>query len=115
MNVFRWVEYAFSATTMILALSFLVSPHLSYSGAVLVATSTAATQLCGLVGELMLEVEPTGPLNGGDVRSELVVPAWIAHVAGWVLQFGVFAAIFSSYFLSANYGKHDNAAAPPPS
>ena len=111
-NVVRWVEYAFSATTMILALSFLVSPHLSYSGAVLISTSTAATQLCGMVGELMLEVAPLS--QGGDVRPELVVPAWIAHVAGWVLQFGVFAAIFSSYFLSAAYGDtHKNAGSPP--
>ena len=110
-NWLRWVEYAFSATTMILALSFLVSPHLSFSNAVLVSTSTAVTQLCGLVGELMLEVD----VKTGDVRAELITPAWIIHFAGWVLQIGVFGAIFASYFLSVSYGDDpDNNAASPP-
>ena len=109
-NWLRWVEYAFSATTMILALSFLVSPHLSFSNAVLVSTSTAATQLCGLVGELMLEVD----VRTGDVRTDLITPAWIIHFGGWVLQIGVFGAIFASYFLSVSYGDDNNNAASPP-
>lgn len=110
-NWLRWVEYAFSATVMILAVSFLVSPHLSFSNAVLVSTSTAATQLCGLVGELMLEVD----VRTGGVRTELIAPAWIIHFAGWVLQIGVFSAIFASYFLSVSYGdKNENAGSPPP-
>ena len=45
----------------------------------------------------------------------MIAPAWIIHFAGWVLQIGVFSAIFASYFLSVSYGdKNENAGSPPP-
>lgn len=109
-NWLRWVEYSFSATCMILAISFVVDPNIEFSTVLMVSTSTAATQFCGLVGELMLEDnKQTG------IRQELVVPAWVIHVTGWLLQFGVFTTIFNSYFQSVEYAQQDdtNAAEPP--
>lgn len=109
-NWLRWVEYGFSATTMILAISFVVDPNIEFSTVLMVSTSTAATQYCGLVGELMLEVD-----NKGRVRDDLVLSAWVIHATGWLLQFGVFISIFNAYFQSASFAADNDAAVAPPS
>ena len=102
-NWLRWVEYSFSATCMILAISFVVDPNIEFSTVLMVSTSTWATQMCGLVTEFMLEY-----------TNDLAVPAWIIHLAGWVLQIGVFASIFNSYFKSTEFAADDILAVEPP-
>lgn len=105
-NWLRWVEYSFSATTMILAVSFVLNVN-SFGTNIMLATSTFATQICGLVGELMLERVK------GNYRKDLFVSAWVVHLAGWVLQFGVFITIFVSYFQSAAVAKDVGGEDPP--
>ena len=105
-NWVRWVEYSFSATTMILAVAFVLNIQ-DVGAVIMLATSTAATQLFGLVGELMLERE------NGSYREALFVPAWVAHFAGWVLQFGVFITIFASFFESVSQAKEQGGEKPP--
>lgn len=109
-NWLRWVEYGFSALTMILAISFVVDPNIEFSTVLMVATSTAATQYCGLVGEMMLEAD-----DQGRVREDLVLSAWVIHLTGWLLQFGVFTSIFNAYFQSAKYAGSNDPAVEPPS
>jgi len=105
-NWLRWLEYAFSATTMILAIAFVLAIN-NIGAIMMLATSTAVTQLFGLVGELMLE------RKNGEYREDLFVAAWTAHLAGWVLQFGVFFTIFVSYFESVRVAESDGTAKPP--
>lgn len=114
-NWLRWIEYSFSATCMILAIGFVVDPNIEFATVLLTSTSTAATQLCGLVGELMLEMNPSTSETPGTLKNqENLLPAWIIHFAGWLLQIGVFASIFNAYQLSATYGDNENDAASPP-
>jgi hypothetical protein len=103
-NWLRWVEYSFSATCMILAISFVVDPNIEFSTVLMVSTSTWATQMCGLVTEFML-----------NYTNDLTTPAWVIHLAGWVLQIGVFASVFNSYFKSTEYAADDILAVEPPS
>ena len=105
-NMVRWVEYSFSATTMIIAVAFVLNIR-DVGSVVMLSTSTAVTQLFGLVGELMLE------RNGGKYRTDLFTAGWIAHFSGWVLQFGVFFTIFVSFFQSVNQAKKNGGEAPP--
>lgn len=105
-NWVRWVEYSFSATTMILAVAFVLNIQ-DVGSVAMLATSTAVTQLFGLVGELMLERKE------GNYRTELFIPAWIAHLSGWVLQFGVFFTIFVSYFQSVEEAASNGGEEPP--
>ena len=108
----RWVEYSVSATTMILALSMVVNKNLAYSTAVLVGTSTAATQFCGLVAEFLLEAVPvekddkTIVLGRNTDKSKWLL-AFVIHAAGWVLQMGVFTSVYAAYFLSADVAASD--------
>jgi len=105
-NWVRWVEYSFSATTMILAVAFVLNIR-DTGSVIMLATSTFATQFLGLVGELMLERK-----NGTYIK-DLFVAAWVAHLAGWVLQFGVFITIFVSFFESVKQATSHGGAAPP--
>lgn len=102
-NWLRWIEYSFSATCMILAISFVVDPNIEFSTVLMVSTSTWATQICGLVTEFMLQY--TTDLSGA---------AWMIHLAGWVLQMGVFASLFNSYFKSTEFAADDTLAVSPP-
>ena len=110
----RWIEYSVSATCMILALSMIVNPNLSFSTAVLVSTSTAATQFCGLVAEFLLEALPLSkegkkkPVLGRNVDGSKCLLAFVIHFAGWVLQMGVFASVYASFFLSVDVATNDN-------
>lgn len=114
-NWLRWIEYSFSATCMILAIGFVVDPNIEFATVLLTSTSTAATQLCGLVGELMLEMNPSTSQARGTLKTpDNLLPAWVIHFAGWLLQIGVFASIFNAYQLSATYGDSENGAASPP-
>lgn len=105
-NWVRWVEYSFSATTMILAVAFVLNIQ-DVGSVAMLATSTAVTQLFGLVGELMLE------RKNGSYREDLFVAAWISHLSGWVLQFGVFFTIFVSYFQSVEQAASNGGESPP--
>ena len=105
-NIIRWVEYSFSASAMILAVAFVLNIR-DAGSVIMLATSTFATQFLGLVGELMLERK-----NGTYVK-DLFVAAWVAHLAGWVLQFGVFITILVSFFESVNQATSHGGAAPP--
>lgn len=105
-NWIRWVEYSLSATMMILAVAFVLNIQ-DVGSVAMLATSTFSTQFLGLVGELMLE------RRDGNYRETLFVPAWVAHVAGWVLQFGVFFTIFVSYFQSVEQAKNRGGEEPP--
>lgn len=105
-NWVRWVEYSFSATTMILAVAFVLNIQ-DVGSVAMLSTSTAVTQLFGLVGELMLE------RKDGSYRKDLFVAAWIAHLSGWVLQFGVFFTIFVSYFQSVEQAASNGGESPP--
>lgn len=115
-NWLRWIEYSFSATCMILAIGFVVDPNIEFSTVLMTSTSTAATQLCGLVGELMLEMNP--PEKGktiGTLKTESnLLAAWIIHFTGWILQIGVFASLFNAFFKSASYGNDNSNAVEPP-
>lgn len=106
-NFLRWIEYSFSATTMILAVAFVLNVS-SFGTNIMLATSTFATQICGLVGEFLLE------RKNGNYRKNLFVTAWIIHIAGWVLQFGVFITVFVSYFESVANVEKLGAEEPPP-
>lgn len=105
-NWVRWVEYSFSATTMILAVAFVLNIQ-DVGSVAMLATSTAVTQLFGLVGELMLE------RKNGSYREDLFVAAWVAHGSAWVLQFGVFFTIFVSYFQSVEQAASNGGESPP--
>ena len=105
-NWVRWVEYSFSATTMILAVAFVLNIQ-DVGSVAMLATSTAVTQLFGLVGELMLE------RKNGSYREDLFVAAWVSHLSGWVLQFGVFFTIFVSYFQSVEQAASNGGEEPP--
>ncbi len=104
-NSTRFVEYAFSATTMILAIAFTLNVE-EFVVYVMLATSTAATQLMGLVAELLLE-------KNRSYRTELFPAAWILHATGWLLQIGVFWTIVLSFSLSASEAKSMNGVEPP--
>lgn len=108
-NWLRWIEYSFSATCMILAIGFVVDPNIEFSTVLLTSTSTAATQLCGLVGELMLEMNPLAGLKS----PANLLPAWVIHFTGWILQIGVFASIFNAYTQSVAYADEHEAVSPP--
>ena len=115
-NWLRWIEYSFSATCMILAIGFVVDPNIEFSTVLLTSTSTAATQLCGLVGELMLEMNPFAKKNANtqELKSEAnLLPAWVIHFTGWILQIGVFASIFNAYTQSVAYADEHDAVPPP--
>ena len=105
-NWVRFVEYSLSATTMILAVAFVLNIQ-DVGSVAMLATSTAVTQLFGLVGELMLE------RKNGTYREDLFVAAWISHLSGWVLQFGVFFTIFVSYFQSVEQAASNGGESPP--
>ena len=105
-NWVRWVEYFFSATTMILAVAFVLNIQ-DVGSVAMLATSTAVTQLFGLVGELMLERTDVG------YREDLFVAAWVSHLSGWILQFGVFFTIFVSYFQSVEQAASNGGEKPP--
>lgn len=105
-NWVRWVEYSFSATTMILAVAFVLNIQ-DVGSVAMLATSTAVTQLFGLVGELMLE------RKDGSYRKDLFVAAWVSHLSGWILQFGVFFTIFVSYFQSVEQASSNGGESPP--
>lgn len=105
-NWVRWVEYSFSATTMILAVAFVLNIQ-DVGSVAMLATSTAVTQFFGLVGELMLE------RKDGSYRKDLFVAAWVSHLSGWVLQFGVFFTIFVSYFQSVEQASSNGGESPP--
>ena len=105
-NWVRWVEYSFSATTMILAVAFVLNIQ-DVGSVAMLATSTAVTQLFGLVGELMLE------RKNGSYREDLFVAAWVSHLSGWILQFGVFFTIFVSYFQSVEQASSNGGEKPP--
>lgn len=105
-NWIRWLEYSLSATSMILAVAFVLNIQ-DVGSVAMLATSTAVTQLFGLVGELMLE------RKNGSYREELFIPAWIAHLSGWTLQSGVFFTVFVSYFQSVEQAKIRGGEEPP--
>ncbi|MAE79245.1 MAG: hypothetical protein CL967_05705 [Euryarchaeota archaeon] len=104
-NSTRFVEYAFSATTMILAIAFTLNVE-EFVVYVMLATSTAATQLMGLVAELLLE-------KNKAYRKELFPAAWILHSTGWLLQIGVFWTIVLSFQLSASEAESMRGVEPP--
>ena len=105
-NWVRWVEYSFSATTMILAVAFVLNIQ-DVGSVAMLATSTAVTQLFGLVGELMLE------RKNGSYREDLFVAAWVSHLSGWILQWGVFFTIFVSFFQSVEQAASNGGESPP--
>ena len=105
-NSTRFVEYSLSATTMILAIAFTLNVQETVVY-VMLGTSTAATQLVGLVAELLLEVGASG------VRRELLPAAWVLHVTGWLLQVGVFYTILLSFALSSSEAETMNGVAVP--
>ena len=102
-NWVRWVEYSFSATTMILAVAFVLNIQ-DVGSVAMLATSTAVTQLFGLVGELMLERKQ------GNYRTDLFIPADRSPVR---MDAVAFFAIFVSYFQSVEEAASNGGEEPP--
>lgn len=104
----RWIEYAFSASVMILCVAIVVNVT-SYSNMVMYFTSTFATQFCGLVAELLLEKQP----GRQKYMPANFLPAFIIVFAGWVLQVGVFVSLFASFVLSVDKATEFQGESPP--
>jgi len=94
-NPLRFVEYAISATIMLVCIA-LVSGIDEFYGILSVASLTFVTMMLGLVAELLFD----------DQLDQLDRPAtrrigWIAHLTGWVTMLSAYVGvILKQYFVS---------------
>ena len=107
-NSTRFVEYSFSATVMILAISFTLNIR-SWETVLSVAILTFCCQMCGLVAELLLEKN----MITGKYRRENFAPAFLLHFVGWVQMVGVFVIIINSFQQSASQAEKEGGVGPP--
>lgn len=96
-NPLRFVEYAISATIMLVCIA-LVSGIDEFYGILSVASLTFVTMMLGLVAELLFD----------DQLDQLERPAmrrigWIAHLTGWVTMLSAYVGvILKQYFVSVS-------------
>ena len=92
-NLLRFVEYAFSASIMLIGIGLLngVTDRNLIAG---IAVLTSATQLCGLVAEFLLSED-------SEHHNSLYEAAVVLHLCGWLQFFCAYGIIFHAFFRSA--------------
>ena len=92
-NLLRFIEYAFSASIMLIGIGLLngVTDRNLIAG---IAVLTSATQLCGLVAEFLLSED-------SEHHNSLYEAAVVLHLCGWLQFFCAYGIIFHAFFRSA--------------
>ena len=92
-NLLRFVEYAFSASIMLIGIA-LLNGVTDINLVASIAVLTSATQLCGLVAEFLLSED-------SDHHNSLFESALVLHITGWLQFFCAYGIIFHAFFRSA--------------
>lgn len=100
-NSFRWVEYAITATLMVVAISLLCQALHSWSDLVMVVVATALTMVCGLVVE--------HSLPAAQQAGTFAVP-YAATGIGWGLTAAVWTVVIVRFLLAIRNARKESAA-----
>jgi len=91
-NLLRYIEYAASASIMLVAIAFLNGvSDLNLIASITVLT--AATQICGLVAEYILT-------NQDEIQGRIYI-AWLLHLTGWMQFLCAYGVIFKAFYVAA--------------
>ena len=96
-NWLRFVEYAFSASIMLVAIA-LINGIFDQTVIVFIAVTCAACQLCGLIAEQLLNMSKNRSLKA--FQETLLTLAWVAHGIGWLLVGTSYYFILHFYMIS---------------
>ena len=89
-NYLRFIEYAFSASIMLIAIA-LLNGVFDINLIACIAVLTAATQICGIISEYLL----------AENADKYFFMACVSHAMGWLLFFCAYGVIFHAFIRSA--------------